>query len=97
MLEFATDYLEVRHEKTTESVNEFFDPAPFQERAFPLQQEFDYAGLEGRLLSSSYAPGADDAKHVPMLRQLRRLFDKNAVGGQVAIEYRTRVFFARLA
>jgi hypothetical protein len=97
LLEFGTDYQDVRHEKTTESVNEFFDPAPFQQRTFPMQQEFDYAGLEGRLLSSSYAPGPDDAKHGAMLRQLRRLFDTHAVGGQVAIAYTTRVFFGRLA
>jgi SAM-dependent methyltransferase len=97
LLDFGTDYQDVRHEKTTESVNEFFDPAPFQQRTFPMQQEFDYAGLEGRLLSSSYAPGPDDAKHVEMLRQLRRLFDTHAVGGQVAIAYTTRVFFGRLA
>ena len=50
LLTFGTDYQDVRHERTTEVVNEFFDPIPFQERAFPMQQEFDYAGLEGRLL-----------------------------------------------
>jgi SAM-dependent methyltransferase len=96
LLDFGTDYQDVRHEKTTESVNEFFDPAPLQERTFPMQQDFDYAGLEGRLLSSSYAPGPDDANHAPMLRELRRLFDSHAAGGRIAIEYTTRVFFGRL-
>ena len=32
-----------------------------------MRQEFDYAGLEGRLLSSSYAPGPGHPKHEPML------------------------------
>jgi hypothetical protein len=86
----------VRHERTTESVNQFFDPAPFQERVFDLRQEFDYTGLEGRLLSSSYAPGPGHPKHVPMLGELRRIFDKCAVGERVAFDYKTRVYFGRI-
>ena len=69
LLTFGTDYEEVRHERTTDAVNDFFDPAPFQERVFPMRQEFDYAGLEGRLLSSSYAPGPEHPNHAPMLLQ----------------------------
>ncbi len=57
LLTYGTDYQEIRHERTTDAINEFYDPAPFQERVFDMRQEFDYAGLEGRLLSSSYAPG----------------------------------------
>jgi SAM-dependent methyltransferase len=96
LLTFGTDYQEVRHERTTEEVNEFFDPAPYQERAFPIRQEFDYAGLEGRLLSSSYAPGPDHPRHAAMLDELRRIFDLHAAEGQVAFEYKTRVYFGRL-
>jgi SAM-dependent methyltransferase len=96
LLDYGTDYADVRHERTTESVNEFFDPSPFQERVFDMRQEFDYAGLEGRLLSSSYAPGPGHAKHGPMLGELRRVFDAHASGGRVAVDYKTRVFFGRL-
>jgi len=97
LLTYGTDYEEVRHERTTAAVNEFFDPAPYQERAFDLRQEFDYAGLEGRLLSSSYAPGPDHPKHAPMLRELRRIYDACAMEGRVAFEYKTRVYFGRLS
>jgi SAM-dependent methyltransferase len=96
LLTYGTDYNEVRHERTTAAVNEFFDPAPYQEQEFSLRQEFDYAGLEGRLLSSSYAPGPGHPKHEPMLRELRRIFDERAADGQVALEYKTRVYFGRL-
>jgi SAM-dependent methyltransferase len=96
LLKYGTDYQDVRHERTTEAVNEFFDPAPFQERAFEIRQEFDYAGVEGRLLSSSYAPGLDHPQHAPMLRELRRVFDDCAVGGRAAFEYKTRLYFGRL-
>ena len=96
LLTYGTDYQDVRHERTTSAVNEFFDPAPFQEREFETRQEFDYAGVEGRLLSSSYAPGPEHPKHKPMLRELRSIFDDCAKGGQVAFEYKTRLYFGRL-
>jgi SAM-dependent methyltransferase len=96
LLRFGTDYKDVRHERTTEAVNEFFDPAPCQARVFAMGQEFDYAGLEGRLLSSSYAPGPQHPQHQPMLSELRRIFDRHAVKGKVGVDYKTRVFFGRL-
>jgi SAM-dependent methyltransferase len=96
LLTFGTDYADVRHERTTEAVNEFFDPAPFAERVFALRQEFDYAGLEGRLLSSSYAPGPEHLQHRPMLRELRRLFDEHADAGRVSFDYNTLIYFGRL-
>ena len=96
LLAYGTDYNEVRHERTTDEVNQFFDPQPFQERVFVMRQEFDYAGMEGRLLSSSYAPAEGDPKHAPMMQELRRLFAEHAPGGRVAVDYKTRVYFGRL-
>jgi SAM-dependent methyltransferase len=96
LLTYGTDYGDVRHERTTETVNEFFDPDPFQERVFAMRQEFDYAGLEGRLLSSSYTPGPKHPKHAPMLGELRRIFDKHAAAGRVAVDYKTRVYLGHL-
>jgi len=103
LLSYGTDYQEVRHENTTSAVHEFFEPARFQERAFATRQDFDYAGLEGRLLSSSYTPGPDHPSHAPMLRELRRIFDAHQVfdahqaGGRVAFEYNTRLYFGQLS
>jgi ubiquinone/menaquinone biosynthesis C-methylase UbiE len=96
LLTYGTDYKEVRHEQTTPVIQEFFDQARFEERVFPMRQEFDYAGLEGRLLSSSYAPGPDHLEHLPMLRELRRIFDEHQRSGGVTLEYGTRVYFGRL-
>jgi SAM-dependent methyltransferase len=96
LLTYGTDYAEVRHERTTSALNEFFDPAPYRERAFPMQQEFDYAGLEGRLLSSSYAPGPGHPQHNAMLGELKRIFDLHQVQQRVAFEYTTRIFFGHI-
>jgi SAM-dependent methyltransferase len=96
LLTYGTDYQDIRHEHTTSEINEFFDPVPFHERVFAMRQEFDYTGVEGRLLSSSYAPGPDHPQHAPMLRELGRLFEANAVEGRAVFEYQTRLYFGRL-
>ena len=96
LLTYGTDYEDVRHERTTDAVNEFFDPLPFQERTFAMRQEFDYEGLEGRLLSSSYAPGPGHPKHEPMLKELRKIFHEHARSGSVSFDYKTRVYFGKL-
>jgi SAM-dependent methyltransferase len=96
LLTYGTDYADVRHERTTDEVNQFFDPAPFQARVFDMRQEFDYTGIEGRLLSSSYAPGAEHPNYAPMLAALRRIFDIHAVAGRAAFDYKTRLYFGRL-
>lgn len=96
LVTFGTDYEDVRHERTTDSVNEFFDPLPYQERVFAMRQEFDYEGLEGRLLSSSYAPGPGHPKHQPMLKELRRIFQQHVENGIVGFDYKTRLYFGKL-
>jgi SAM-dependent methyltransferase len=97
LLKYGTDYQEIRHERTMSAVNEFFDPSPFRELWFDMRQDFDYAGVEGRLLSSSYAPGPEHPQHAAMLRELRRIFDAHATDGRAAFEYKTRMFFGRLS
>ncbi len=97
LLKYGTDYQDIRHEHTTAAVNEFYDPAPFQGRVFGMRQEFDYAGVEGRLLSSSYAPGPEHPQYAPMLRELRRIFGISSVEGRVTFEYKTRLYFGRLS
>lgn len=95
LLAYGTDYKEVRHERTTAVIHEFFAPATFQERVFEYHQQFDYAGLAGRLLSSSYAPLEDHPNHEPMMRELERIFHTHAQGGVVAFEYNTQVFYGK--
>jgi ubiquinone/menaquinone biosynthesis C-methylase UbiE len=96
LLTFGTDYEDVRHERTTDAVNEFFDPAPYQERVFAMRQEFAYEGLEGRLLSSSYAPGLGHPQHEPMLKELQQIFHRHAKNDKVEFGYKTRVYFGKL-
>ncbi len=97
LLRYGTDYQNVRHERTTGEIETFFRPSPFQVRTFDYQQEFDYPGLEGRLLSSSYTPQSEDVAYRPMLQELRRIFDSRQVDGRVAFGYETQVYYGRVS
>jgi len=96
LISFGTDYQEVRHERTTQDLRGFFASSGYHERAFRMQQDFDYTGFAGRVLSSSYAPGPEHPRHLPMLHELRRIFDEHQVNGRVSMEYRTRLYYGRL-
>ena len=95
--DFATDYREVDHRQTQDAaaLSRFFAPGRCTRHAFPNEQVFDFDGLRGRLLSSSYAPAADHPNHRPMLDALRRLFDAHQHDGRVAFRYRTEVYVGR--
>ena len=96
LLNYGTDYREVRHEHTTDAIDTFFAPSPFQSKVFHYSQELDADVLEGRLLSSSYTPQAEDASYESMLRELRRIFDRHQRSGLVSFEYSTRAYYGRL-
>ena len=97
LLNYGTDYREVRHEHTTDAIDMFFAPSPFQSKVFHYSQELDAEALEGRLLSSSYTPQPEDASYESMLRELRRIFDRHQrSSGLVSFEYSTRVYYGRL-
>jgi hypothetical protein len=96
LLNYGTDYREVRHEHTTDTIDTFFAPSPFQSGVFHHSQEFNAPALEGRLLSSSYTPQPEDASYESMLRELRRIFDRHQRSGLVSFEYSARVYYGRL-
>lgn len=95
---YATDYAQVDHRNVTPAVlAEFFGAAGHASVEHDHAQFFDYEGLEGRLLSSSYAPAAGHPQHAPMLEALRRVFDRHAAGGRVAFRYVTRAYWGTVA
>jgi len=96
LLTYGTDYKEVRHERTTAMIHEFFTPALCRERVFGLRQQLGYEGAAGRLLSSSYAPLEGHPSHAPMMEELRRIFHAHATDDKVEFEYNTRVFYGHL-
>jgi ubiquinone/menaquinone biosynthesis C-methylase UbiE len=96
LLNYGTDYKEVRHEHTTAVIHEFFAPAVYRERTFELRQRFDSEGTAGRLLSSSYAPLEGHQNHAPMMKELERIFRAHARDSVIEFEYNIRVFYGHL-
>jgi hypothetical protein len=71
-------------------------PTPKARAPLDSRQTFDRKSLEGRLLSSSFVPGPEDPRSVPMLTELDEIFARNQLGGEVVFEYEVRVFHGRL-
>lgn len=93
---YGTDYSEVQREVVGIDVETFYAPGSCQCARFFFRQRFDYEGLQGRLLSSSYAPERDHPDFEPMLRDLRALFAENQVDGLVNFDYETELYYGRL-
>lgn len=90
---FATDYDEVRHEHATpETIRNFFQK-DFRKTVFQNRQIFDYEGLKGRLLSSSYTPTENHPRFETMIKELERLFTKHEENGKISIFYDTIIYY----
>jgi len=91
---FGTDYEEVKRRDNASM--QFFGLIPHQTRILQNFQDFDYASLEGRLLSSSYTPQPGHPSHESMLVELRRIFEDHQRSGLVRMEYDTKLYFGQL-
>ncbi len=94
--EFGTDYGEVRHDAVGADVLARFFAGKYERRTLPNEQRFGLEGLRGRLLSMSYVPAQGDPRHLPMLRELERIFAGHARGGEVRMEYDTEIYIGRV-
>jgi SAM-dependent methyltransferase len=96
--EFATDYDKVNHQELDpeKDIGGFFGPGGCLQRSVPNSQTFDFAGLKGRLLSSSYAPEAGHPNYEPMLQALEGIFYIFEEAGLVRFEYDTKVYAGQL-
>jgi ubiquinone/menaquinone biosynthesis C-methylase UbiE len=96
--QYGTDYVAVDHRNIdADAITAFFTPQSFTLRKFENRQIFDYDGLKGRLLSSSYAPESGHPNHLPMLDTLRTLFNQHQIDGNVSFDYTTLLYFGRLS
>jgi ubiquinone/menaquinone biosynthesis C-methylase UbiE len=92
---YCPEYKDKRHGQTARIAREFF-PEGYREHTFANDQQFDYEGLKGRLLSSSYCPLQGDQNYPPMMQELERMFRAHAENNQVQLKYETRVYFQQL-
>lgn len=92
--QYAIGYQETKQTHSHEEIPRFFGGEPAI-KEFPNEQIFDWEGLLGRVMSSSYAPLDGHPNHAPLVEGLRRLFDAFAENGRIHFQYQTRVYYGR--
>ncbi|MEM8504331.1 MAG: class I SAM-dependent methyltransferase [Cyanobacteria bacterium P01_D01_bin.1] len=96
--EYSTDYEQINHKQIDKTVlSAFFGAAPLHEKRFSYSQTFDYEGLKGRMLSSSYVPEAGHQNHEEMIARLWKIFQTYCGGDRVVFKYATRMFYSQIA
>ena len=97
LMTYGTDYTEVsdRHPNLRQ-VQAFTAPTPVTLHTVDHAQRFDFEGLKGRLLSSSYAPEPGHPQYEPMLAQLAAIFQEFEQDDRVSFDYDTHVYTAQL-
>jgi SAM-dependent methyltransferase len=93
---YSEDYVAVRHNNITDAEIAGFLGPEFNKKTFANKQIFDFEGIKGRLLSSSYIPNETYAGYATMVEELRELFAKHAVADRIEILYDTIVYHSRL-
>lgn len=93
----GTDYASVNHRRISPAdLQGFFGASPLHQASFPSRQTLDLAGLQARLVSSSYTPAPGRPGHAEMLAALAAIFAQHQVEGQVQLDYDTLVFYGQL-
>lgn len=92
--EYAIDYeaIDHRHAESDGRIERLFAPHAPVRRVFPNHQDFDFDGLRGRVLSSSYMPTAEHPRFNEMIQALRDLYDRHQTGDRVRFAYDTKLF-----
>lgn len=94
---YATDYSQVDHRNINgEKIAAFYRPHPYVSQVFHYQQLFDFTGLKGRLLSSSYVPNQDNPSHEAMIADLQGLYKNFAVEDKIKLDYETKVYVGKI-
>jgi SAM-dependent methyltransferase len=94
---YGIDYGQINHKQFNKTILDgFFDLGGCYQASFYNYQNFDFEGLRGRLLSSSYTPEAEHPRYEAMLLELKKIFDTYQANGIVVFEYDTKVYYGRL-
>jgi SAM-dependent methyltransferase len=93
----SLDYERVNHRNIDHArLLRFFGPGGYGEVVFENAQDFDWDGLYGRVVSSSYVPAEGHPRHAEFTAALRRIYDTCNRNGQVEFAYDTRAYYGPL-
>ena len=93
IVKHGKDYLKVDHRNISDQdIEKFFSPYTGTRKVFDNYQIFDFEGLRGRLLSSSYMPAKDQSGYGAMVDDLLKLFEKYKEDNRIRIDYDTKLY-----
>jgi hypothetical protein len=92
-MKYGNDYEKVRHENIDQQKLGAFFQSEYERATFPNEQVFDYDGLRGRLLSSSYMPAEDSPTSPALEKELKALFAKHSEHGKIKVFYDTNIYY----
>lgn len=97
IMKHARDYVQVNQRNIDlHHINDFFAPGSCYYDLFVNKQVFDFEGLQGRLLSSSYMPARGEDGYEAMLADLKLLFDRYQEDHKVTLNYDTKMYTGKL-
>jgi ubiquinone/menaquinone biosynthesis C-methylase UbiE len=96
LIEYGTDYKEVRNLNQTQDLIENFLGRDYNFKKFKNVQLLDEDGFKGRLLSASYAPMENDSGFEKMMEKLMKIYKKYNNNGLIEFEYETVIYSGRL-
>ncbi len=98
---FSVDYEVANHRNiSAKDIRNYFfsfmDARSYKETKFKNFQDFDFEGLMGRLLSSSYAPTEEHADFKEMIKELNRIYGMYNKESLVRFEYDTLFYSGQI-
>jgi ubiquinone/menaquinone biosynthesis C-methylase UbiE len=93
---YANDYNEVNHNNLTDDqLSNCF--SKMNKAYFDNYQDFDFNGLIGRVLSSSYCPLPGTEKYSIMEKELNAAFNKYSKNNLIRFSYKTEVLWGNIS
>ena len=94
---YSSEYETLNHRQVDQAtIAAFFEPGAFALQTFANTQIFDFEGVKGRLLSSSYTPEPGQPTYQTMLDELAAIVRTHQIDQTVAFEYDTNVYYGQL-
>jgi ubiquinone/menaquinone biosynthesis C-methylase UbiE len=95
---YIPEYGIVNHMNLTESdMVEFFDDGHMEVLRFDNNQQLTFAGLLGRLKSSSYCPAEDSPQYPSLVAELAGLFEQFVLNDVIDFQYETQLYLGPVA
>ncbi len=93
---YGINYNKVTHKRLEQADTRQFFGRDYRFVSYPNAQHFNFAGLKGRLLSSSYSPQPKHPNYAPMLAALQLLFERHQTDDKITFAYQTKLHCGRL-